>query len=264
LDRSCSHDVTNHANVSFICQKQPEETSTTPSETTTEEGSTKDSETTTSVQPPVAEIPCDSPYPVFAIPGITIVSPNYPNYYGNNLDCQVTIDAIDAGVTIEFQDFSTESNYDYLRIYDGDSNSSHLIRTIDGHSIPNPIHSTGTAITLNFQSDSSNGDRGFSIATSRQGSPATKTSVAPTTESWTTEVPVPSFEKLELTHCTNHKYGEFSNVEEAKNSCIRDANCKGVYDYQCDESIDDVYLCMVGYDYETSQSSCVYDKSSYV
>ena len=52
LDRSCSHDVTNHANVSFICQKQPEETSTTPSETTTEEGSTRDSETTSSVQPP--------------------------------------------------------------------------------------------------------------------------------------------------------------------------------------------------------------------
>jgi len=129
----------------------------------------------------VVEIDCDSPYDIVIVPGTTIVSPNYPNYYGNNLECQVTI-TFEAGVTIEFQDFNTESDYDYLRIYDGGSTNSHLIRTIDGHSIPSPVYSTGNSMTLNFQSDSSNGDRGFSFTTLQQWSPATKTSAAPTTQ----------------------------------------------------------------------------------
>ena len=53
----------------------------------------------------------------------------------------------------------------------------------------------------------------------------------------------------------------FDNVEDAKVACRRDNSCKAVYDNNCDNSEQDVYLCSVGYDYETSTTgSCVYEE----
>ena len=67
--------------------------------------------------------------------------------------------------------------------------------------------------------------------------------------------------KLEDTHCSNNRYGVFANVEDAKVECRRSSSCKAVYDNFCDNSVQDVYLCPVGYDYETSnRGSCVYEK----
>ena len=57
-----------------------------------------------------------------------------------------------------------------------------------------------------------------------------------------------------------HYHGSFDEVKTAEDRCAHDSNCKGVWDGGCDESSNDVYLCLVGYNYEYSTSSCVYDK----
>ena len=60
--------------------------------------------------------------------------------------------------------------------------------------------------------------------------------------------------------CYLHLDGEFSSVADAKKSCAYDSLCKGVYDNECDESSNDIYLCKVGDQYSSSSSSCIYDK----
>ena len=68
-----------------------------------------------------------------------------------------------------------------------------------------------------------------------------------------------SYIKQGLKHCTNHKYGSYQSLIEAEDECTNDGNCQGVYDPSCDAA-GEFYLCYVGYSYETSSSSCVYDK----
>ena len=65
--------------------------------------------------------------------------------------------------------------------------------------------------------------------------------------------------KLDGQRCRD-EYGEFVNVSFAKESCKGDVQCKGVWDAGCDDSLNNVYLCFVGIDYEDSSSNCVYDK----
>ena len=67
-------------------------------------------------------------------------------------------------------------------------------------------------------------------------------------------------------HCNNHKYGSFQNVQDAKDACSNDNSCKGVYDSGCDNGRGGqrIYLCELGYEYKTSSSSCIYDKSGVI
>ena len=62
----------------------------------------------------------------------------------------------------------------------------------------------------------------------------------------------------------SHQYGNFNDVKTAEDSCANDSNCKGVWDQGCDESSSDVYLCKVGYDYDSWSSDCVYDKKGII
>ena len=105
----------------------------------------------------VSVIDCDSPYDVVTIPGTTIITPNYPEYYGDDLYCQVTLTFEDR-VNIRFQDFSVGSYRDciddWLEVHDGDNPDSDCIgekRCNDA--IPSPIESSGNSLTLVFQSN---------------------------------------------------------------------------------------------------------------
>ena len=64
-------------------------------------------------------IDCESPFDEVAVNRVVITSPNYPNEYENNKDCQLTIRvASDQLVNIFVEAFNAESHstcgYDYL------------------------------------------------------------------------------------------------------------------------------------------------------
>ena len=69
----------------------------------------------------------------------------------------------DNGSTIffNFLEFSTEANYDFLRIYDGPTVNSPLIGSYSGLTSPGMITSTGNCITLKFTSDNTVNNAGW-------------------------------------------------------------------------------------------------------
>ncbi len=56
-------------------------------------------------------------------------------------------------VVLTFEEFDTESCCDFLIVYDGSNTNAPVIDTLAGSLIPNPIVSTGAALTLLFVSD---------------------------------------------------------------------------------------------------------------
>jgi len=74
-------------------------------------------------------------------------------------------------ITLNFNSFNTEANWDYLYIYDGATNSSPLIGTYTGTNSPGTIVSSGGSLLVEFRSD---------CATVAAGWQANWTSVIPT------------------------------------------------------------------------------------
>lgn len=127
-------------------------------------------------------IDCNSPFDEVLTPGTVITSPNYPNSYANNLDCEMTIRfsestkvLIEFDPTFEIEYISHGCNgvycngcsYDYLEVYDGPSTDSPLGGSrICGSSAPAPIQSTGNSMKLIFHTDSSETKTGFKITAS--------------------------------------------------------------------------------------------------
>lgn len=102
---------------------------------------------------------------------------------GNNYaDDEQTLTLINpsntASITLAFNQFNLENNWDYLYIYDGNTINAPLLGTYTGSSIPGPVTSTGSTMLLRFRSD---------CATTAPGWAATYTTVpssdviAPTT-----------------------------------------------------------------------------------
>ena len=110
-------------------------------------------------------IDCYPPYSVITQPGATVFSPNYPNNYGDNLDCQVVF-TFENRISIEFKEFNLGGTYvdDWLKVYDGNSTESDLIgKKLNGKYLPHPIESTGTSMTLHFNTGSYSHGKGFKI-----------------------------------------------------------------------------------------------------
>ena len=115
-------------------------------------------------------IDCESPFDEVTIPGTTILSPNYPNSYGNYKECQLMIKfATNAIVSLTFEDFNVEYDYncrwDYLAVHDGSSISSQIIGSkLCGTSpVGTTMNSTGNVINLHFVSDLFVTKTGFKI-----------------------------------------------------------------------------------------------------
>ena len=74
-----------------------------------------------------------------------------------------------------------------------------------------------------------------------------------------------SFQRQALTPCypLKDKYGNYSTLESAQTACSSDIHCKAVYDEHCDNK-DTFHLCPVTATLQSSQNSCVYEKSKYM
>lgn len=90
--------------------------------------------------------------------------------YADNVTSTITIAPTGAStVTLDFQSFALEDNYDYLYVYDGPNINSPLIGTYTGigvnGNIPNGgvITSTGGSITLRHTADQAVNESGFEI-----------------------------------------------------------------------------------------------------
>uniref|UniRef100_A0A673AMU3 Cubilin n=1 Tax=Sphaeramia orbicularis TaxID=375764 RepID=A0A673AMU3_9TELE len=97
-----------------------------------------------------------------------IASPLYPRTYPNNAHYHWTI-TVDGGkyVQIRFLDMDVEdlSNcyYDNLKVFDGPTVHYFPLGTFCGLTLPPPLRSSGSTVTLQFQSDSIVGGQGFLV-----------------------------------------------------------------------------------------------------
>ena len=105
----------------------------------------------------------------------TILSPNYPDDYGPDIDCSILIEFPEnQSVQLQFQYFELEKRnckYDYLEIVDNwndsistgnKSDDSQIIRKC-GTDIPSPFTSKGNKVKLRFKTDSSVFEKGFKL-----------------------------------------------------------------------------------------------------
>ncbi|XP_064190205.1 cubilin [Anguilla rostrata] len=101
----------------------------------------------------------------FTAPTGTVVSPNYPDHYPHRSNCNYLVEpGAQAVVIIEFRTFQVEAHstclYDGVKVYRGASQSSPLLATLCGSTIPGHFSAFGPML-LNFYSDSSVNDNGF-------------------------------------------------------------------------------------------------------
>ena len=105
----------------------------------------------------------------------TIISPNYPDDYGPDIDCSIVVEFPEnQSVQLQFQYFDLEKRnckYDYLEIVDNwndsisttnKSDDSQTIRKC-GTDIPSPFTSKGNKVKLRFKTDSSDFEKGFKL-----------------------------------------------------------------------------------------------------
>ena len=94
----------------------------------------------------------------------TLMSPNYPKVYGDDVDCTWKLVA-PAGKRLLLKPFQyvTESGRDYLRVYDGSETASRTIKQLSGYGKTTYLLSTEASLFLKFTSDRSVGKKGFQI-----------------------------------------------------------------------------------------------------
>jgi cubilin len=94
-----------------------------------------------------------------------ILSQNYPQNYSNVLIEQWVIEVKDplmAKIHLFFKEFNTQSESDYLEIRNGADETSPLLGTHSGNSLPQQYLSTGKFLFLRFSTDLSYTSSGFS------------------------------------------------------------------------------------------------------
>ncbi|XP_019343511.2 CUB and sushi domain-containing protein 2 isoform X1 [Alligator mississippiensis] len=97
-------------------------------------------------------------------PSGMILSPGWPGFYKDSLNCVWVIEAQPGyPIKITFDRFKTEVNYDTLEVRDGRSYSSPLIGVYDGTQVPQFLISTSNYLYLLFTTDKSHSDIGFQI-----------------------------------------------------------------------------------------------------
>ncbi|XP_068184525.1 CUB and sushi domain-containing protein 1a [Antennarius striatus] len=101
----------------------------------------------------------------FTTPSGTILSPNYPEEYGNNLNCVwLIISEPGSRIHLLFSDFDLEPQFDWLAVKDEGLSDPVTFGTFSGKDVPSQIASNGHIMRLEFQSDHSNTGKGFNIS----------------------------------------------------------------------------------------------------
>ncbi|XP_029701072.1 CUB and sushi domain-containing protein 3 isoform X7 [Takifugu rubripes] len=116
---------------------------------------------------PICIFPCMSN---FTAPSGTVLSPDYPEGYGNNMNCVWLIQS-DPGsrIHLAFNDFDLEAPYDSLTLKDGETNDALVIGRFTGAESPSHLTSNTNTLRLEFQADHSMSGRGFNITYSTFG-----------------------------------------------------------------------------------------------
>ncbi|XP_013375174.1 PREDICTED: CUB and sushi domain-containing protein 2 isoform X4 [Chinchilla lanigera] len=100
----------------------------------------------------------------FTSPSGIVLSPNYPEDYGNHLHCVWLILARpESRIHLAFNDIDVEPQFDFLVIKDGATAEAPVLGTFSGNQLPTSITSSGHVARLEFQTDHSTGKRGFNI-----------------------------------------------------------------------------------------------------
>uniref|UniRef100_A0A8C5CBQ3 CUB and Sushi multiple domains 2 n=1 Tax=Gadus morhua TaxID=8049 RepID=A0A8C5CBQ3_GADMO len=98
----------------------------------------------------------------FTTPSGVLLSPNYPQEYGNNMHCVWLIIAKpESRINLAFNDLSMEKQFDFLSIKDG--GKSPILGTFSGDVLPPPITTSAHVARLEFLTDHTYTDRGFNI-----------------------------------------------------------------------------------------------------
>jgi hypothetical protein len=89
--------------------------------------------------------------------------------YANDADCSWLIAPSDAmgmarAVTLRFSSFDLEADYDFLKVYDGDSENSPLLKSLHGSNMPAPITAASGKMFLSFTTDGSVASDGFAAS----------------------------------------------------------------------------------------------------
>ena len=86
----------------------------------------------------------------------TITDNSGSSNYQNNMACEKLIQPIGGGkITLTFSSFSTESGYDFVRVYDGSTTSATLLGTYSGNSLPPALMSKTGSMLIRFTTDGS-------------------------------------------------------------------------------------------------------------
>uniref|UniRef100_A0A3B4YZ19 CUB and Sushi multiple domains 3a n=1 Tax=Stegastes partitus TaxID=144197 RepID=A0A3B4YZ19_9TELE len=110
---------------------------------------------------PICIFPCFSN---FTAPMGTVLSPDYPEGYGNNLNCVwLIISEPGSRIHLAFNDFDLEPPYDFLTIKDGDQSGATMLGRFSGAEVPSHLTSNSNVLQLEFQADHSMSGRGFNI-----------------------------------------------------------------------------------------------------
>ena len=102
------------------------------------------------------------------------------NGYANNDDCVYTL-SCPAGSTVQlsFTSIDTESNFDYVNVFDGDSTSATRLEHEDGTEGSLYVVGSGTTMVVELTADSSNVRSGFSAVFSSGTAPPVSGNFAP-------------------------------------------------------------------------------------
>ncbi|KAM9317096.1 CUB and sushi domain-containing protein 1 [Gastrophryne carolinensis] len=100
----------------------------------------------------------------FTTPSGIILSPNYPEEYGNNMNCVwLIISEPGSRIHLIFNDFDVEPQFDYVAVKDEGIAELPALGTYSGNEVPSQIASNSHLVRLEFQSDHSTTGRGFNI-----------------------------------------------------------------------------------------------------
>ncbi|NP_444401.2 CUB and sushi domain-containing protein 1 precursor [Mus musculus] len=100
----------------------------------------------------------------FTAPSGIILSPNYPEEYGNNMNCVwLIISEPGSRIHLIFNDFDVEPQFDFLAVKDDGISDITVLGTFSGNEVPAQLASSGHIVRLEFQSDHSTTGRGFNI-----------------------------------------------------------------------------------------------------